>query len=303
MVFRPVGFLHGWIAPGARTRNTGVPACHAATARPAAPRRTSSVSRQKNPKPSDGFPKEYLLPVPRLAKGHVVLGHDERGCCPMLVVGRCSIYEHRPHTCRIFDCRAFSAAGIEAGDHDRERVNQRIHRWRFSHPAARDCKEHCAVQAAAKFLREHTDRFPEGFVPSNPAQLATLSIKVFDVFIDFSGAGGGPSSAPADLNVVRAVIASMRLFEAYGPRKRDAREGFEPPRFVGRTWPALPCRLVLARSRHLLRSMGDEGAGPQARLGIEPAACRMGCSPAFVASSEKRRPNQGNRGPSTWVAK
>jgi hypothetical protein len=162
----------------------------------------------------------------------------------MLTVGRCSIYEYRPHTCRIFDCRAFSAAGIEAGDHGREQVNQRIRRWRFSHPAERDFKEHRTVQMAATFLREHRDRFPEGFVPSNPVQLATLSIKVFDVFVDFSDAAGGPSPAPADLNVARSVIASMRLFEAYGPGRRDAHEAFEPPRFVGqRSWnrPADSC--------------------------------------------------------------
>ena len=35
------------------------------------------------------------------------------GHCPMLVDGRCSIYEHRPRTCRTYDCRVFPAAGLE----------------------------------------------------------------------------------------------------------------------------------------------------------------------------------------------
>src|ERR1700675_3707326 len=42
------------------------------------------------------IPKELLFPAPGLPKGHVLLGYDEKGRCPMLVDGKCSIYEHRP---------------------------------------------------------------------------------------------------------------------------------------------------------------------------------------------------------------
>jgi hypothetical protein len=78
------------------------------------------------------IPKELLFPAPGLPKGHVLLGYDENGCCPMLVDGKCSIYEHRPQTCRGYDCRVFPAAGIEAGDSDKELINLRIRRWKFS---------------------------------------------------------------------------------------------------------------------------------------------------------------------------
>src|SRR5688572_7337692 len=57
------------------------------------------------------IPKALLFPAPGQPRGHVVLGYDERGQCPMLVDDRCSIYEDRPRTCRQFDCRVFVAAG------------------------------------------------------------------------------------------------------------------------------------------------------------------------------------------------
>ena len=134
----------------------------------------------------------------------------------MLADGKCSIYEHRPQTCRSYDCRVFPAAGIEAGESDKELINLRIRRWRFSYPAEGDRREHAAVQAAARFLREHPDCFPDGFVPSNPAQLAVLAIKVYDVFVDYSDA-----KASTDLVVAEAVMERMSQFEASGPRKRD----------------------------------------------------------------------------------
>src|ERR1700680_3946260 len=42
------------------------------------------------------IPAELLFSAPRLPRGHVVLGYDERGHCPMLIDNRCSIYQHRP---------------------------------------------------------------------------------------------------------------------------------------------------------------------------------------------------------------
>src|SRR5947207_512379 len=51
------------------------------------------------------IPPALLFPAPRRPAGHVVMGYDERGHCPMLVEGACSIYEHRPRACRTYDCR------------------------------------------------------------------------------------------------------------------------------------------------------------------------------------------------------
>ena len=42
------------------------------------------------------IPKELLFAAPRLPRGHKLLGYDDRGYCPMLIDGACSIYAHRP---------------------------------------------------------------------------------------------------------------------------------------------------------------------------------------------------------------
>src|SRR5262245_45885670 len=62
------------------------------------------------------IPPALLFPAPQMTRGHVVLGYDERGHCPMLADDGCSIYEHRPRTCRTYDCRVFAAAGVELDD-------------------------------------------------------------------------------------------------------------------------------------------------------------------------------------------
>lgn len=76
------------------------------------------------------IPRELQFPAPGLPDGHVVLGYDARGHCPMLVDGRCSIYDHRPRTCRTYDCRVFAATGVES---DKPAIAQRVARWRFTY--------------------------------------------------------------------------------------------------------------------------------------------------------------------------
>src|SRR4051794_36104 len=93
------------------------------------------------------IPPSLLFPAPRLPRGHVLLGYDERGHCPMLVDGRCSIYEHRPRTCRTYDCRVFPAAGLEP---DQPAVPQHTRRRRFEPPTAADGQRQEAVRADAR---------------------------------------------------------------------------------------------------------------------------------------------------------
>ena len=76
------------------------------------------------------IPAALRFPAPGLPEGHVVLGYDAQGCCPMLVDGECSIYEHRPRTCRTYDCRVFAATGVEP-DPSQAAVAERVRRWRF----------------------------------------------------------------------------------------------------------------------------------------------------------------------------
>jgi Fe-S-cluster containining protein len=100
------------------------------------------------------IPAALLFPAPRLPKGHLLLGYDERGHCPMLVDGRCSIYEHRPRTCRAYDCRIFAATGldIDAEADSKAEIADRVRRWRFSFPADEDRRRHAAVGAAVRSI-------------------------------------------------------------------------------------------------------------------------------------------------------
>ncbi len=157
-----------------------------------APHETQTLAR---------IPAELLFPAPDLPKGNVILGYDEEGRCPMLRDRGCSIYEHRPLTCRSYDCRVFAAAEISA---DRAAITERARRWWFSHPTGEDLDRHAAVAAAARFLRGHGECFPRGVPPDRPAQVALVAIRVHELFLGREGestAGG----AATDLEITRAV--------------------------------------------------------------------------------------------------
>ena len=101
------------------------------------------------------IPAELLVPAPRLPPGNVVLGYDERGHCPMLVDGACSIYAHRPRACRTYDCRVFAATGVEPGD---KRIADRVRSWRFTLEDETDREQAEAVRAAVPAEGQPTQR-------------------------------------------------------------------------------------------------------------------------------------------------
>ena len=129
------------------------------------------------------IPRQLLFPAPRLPRGHVLMGYDERGHCPMLIDDKCSIYEHRPRTCRTYDCRIFPAAGVGVDDDDKILIEQRARRWKFSYPTPADRIRHDAVRAAAAFVQEHPDVVPDAAVAANTMQVAVLAIEHHDIFI------------------------------------------------------------------------------------------------------------------------
>jgi Fe-S-cluster containining protein len=89
-------------------------------------------------------PSALRFPAPGLPEGHVVLGYDEHGRCPMLVDDACSIYDHRPRTCRTYDCRVFAATGVDPGS-AQPAIAERVAAWRF---AVDDRRRWDAVRAA-----------------------------------------------------------------------------------------------------------------------------------------------------------
>ena len=134
-----------------------------------APDETATLSR---------IPRALLFPAPGRPKGHVVLGYDERGHCPMLVDDRCSIYADRPRTCRTYDCRVFAATGVRP--EDKPLVAAQAERWQFVGPTERGD----AMRAAARWLAEHADSLPERVAPRTATQLAVLAVEVHEAFLD-----------------------------------------------------------------------------------------------------------------------
>ena len=156
------------------------------------------------------IPPDLRFPAPGMPAGHVVLGYDRRGRCPMLDDGgRCTIYEHRPLTCRTYDCRVFAAAGVDA---DREQISRRAWRWRFDCPAPHDRDGLAAVRAAAHWIRGHAAAFPGGAVPDDPAQLAVLAVKVAAVFLP----GGAAAEKKGDAAVAAAIVRAAAEGENAG---------------------------------------------------------------------------------------
>lgn len=132
--------------------------------------------------PLSRIPKPLLFPAPGLPKGHLLMGYDEKGHCPMFRDGACSIYADRPRTCRTYDCRIFPATGLAPGD-DKPRIARQAARWRFDFPAAADHADFRALRAAARALQEREAELPPGFVPTNPPQLALVALKVYRAFL------------------------------------------------------------------------------------------------------------------------
>jgi Fe-S-cluster containining protein len=148
-------------------------------------------------------PRQHLAASPD-EPGTMIMGYDSAGHCPMFDGRGCSIYSHRPETCRIYDCRIFTAAGMQAGP-ERTVINQRVARWQFAYPTESDLAEQRAVKAAAAFLRQHPVRFPNGRIPSRPADIAVLAVKAYGVFMD---------NTPDDADAASGIIAACRAFDA-----------------------------------------------------------------------------------------
>jgi uncharacterized protein len=84
------------------------------------------------------IPRALLFPAPGAPAGHLVMGYDERGRCPMLGADGCTIYEHRPRTCRTYDCRVFAATGVTPTGPGQAAIAERAARWRFDLRDAND---------------------------------------------------------------------------------------------------------------------------------------------------------------------
>lgn len=136
------------------------------------------------------------------------MGYDEHGHCPMLKEGSCSIYEHRPLTCRSYDCRIFSATGLKLNDKDKTLISQQVSRWEFDHSETGGNAKQKSLEKAATFLQNKARLFPEGVLPGNPTQRAIMAIKIHELFLE-------EDSAPVDdAHMVEAIIDTQNKFDS-----------------------------------------------------------------------------------------
>jgi len=166
-------WLHGMQAALRGERSSDVPCegctacCRSSQFVHVGPEETETLSR---------IPVELRFPAPRMPAGHVVLGYDEQGRCPMLIGDRCSIYAHRPQACRTYDCRVFPAAGVDPDD-EQALIAERAKRWRFDFSSDDDRAVHAAVSAAAVSIGQRGPRTSEEPPPVNATQLAVAAIE------------------------------------------------------------------------------------------------------------------------------
>lgn len=129
------------------------------------------------------IPRQLLFPAPGAPAGHVLLGYDERGRCPMLGDHGCTIYAHRPRTCRVYDCRVFAATGV-APEADQPLVAAQVRRWRFVAVAPDDDATQDAARRAARFLVTRTDDLPPAARPRTASQRAVAALALHDLFTE-----------------------------------------------------------------------------------------------------------------------
>jgi Fe-S-cluster containining protein len=125
------------------------------------------------------IPPDLLFPAPGRPPGHVLLGYDRTGACPMLVEGACSIYASRPRTCRTYDCRVFAASDLS--ELAPPRIAAQSARWRFADEA--DDVPLAAVRAAGAYLVAHEDALSDFGLDTSGKGIALLAIVLHDLFI------------------------------------------------------------------------------------------------------------------------
>ena len=156
------------------------------------------------------IPTELIFPAPGQGGKQWVMGFDTTGACPMLQNNSCSIYTHRPQTCRDYDCRLFSAAGIsisqfEEGD-AKAGVDRQVKRWRFSYSHPQDQQKHEAIKAAAAFLARHRQQL-DTLEPTTATGLALASLHIYKLFLS------DDISTPATpaLDTVKTALGTSEL--------------------------------------------------------------------------------------------
>jgi len=161
------------------------------------------------------IPRALLFPAPGLPKGHVLMGYDEQGHCPMLVDNQCSIYVDRPQTCRSYDCRIFAATGVPVDQQTQAEIAHRVQAWVFHYECEESRLEHTILKDAAAFLQKNGDLFPQGSLPAHPAQLAALAVRIYRLFSGATAKMSSGRSAMPDAVIAHAIMTALKEPEPF----------------------------------------------------------------------------------------
>lgn len=188
---------------------------------------TASQFIHVGPDESDALahiPDAVLFPAPGRPRGHVLMGYDEHGRCPMFVDGGCSIYDHRPRTCRTYDCRIFPATGVEVGDEpSKAAIAQRAAEWEFHFGDAQAQARRQAMRAAASFVAARAGELFDGAGCPPPTQRAVLAVELHGLFLADSPSNGASAPVQPDVAAVRVQL-TRRSDDVPAPRPARGRE-------------------------------------------------------------------------------
>ena len=173
------------------------------------------------------IPRKLLFSAPGLPKGHLLMGYNDKGECPMLIGNECSIYEDRPQTCRDYDCRVFAATGISVDAQAQPEIADRVRQWVFTYESESSRDEHRNVLETAAFLEGNRDLFPDGILPRYPVQLAALALEVNRLFFALKTKKQMDDCATSNAEIAQAILAALR--EPEPPSKSGSRRRTRVP--------------------------------------------------------------------------
>ncbi len=154
------------------------------------------------------IPQALLVSAPGRPDDRV-MGFDSRGRCPMLVDDACSIYEHRPLTCRRYDCRVFAAAGT-VPEEDKADLGARARRWRFTYQGGEDERRHAATVTAARLLDEHRARLGAA-APVNRTEQAVRAVARHSAVLALDDRYRRSGEHPAEAEILAAISTAADI--------------------------------------------------------------------------------------------
>jgi Fe-S-cluster containining protein len=155
------------------------------------------------------IPRALLFPAPGLPKGHVLMGYNDKGQCPILIDNQCSIYEDRPQTCRDYDCRIFAATGVLVDPQTQSEIAQRVKEWAFNFEKKESCDEDRILKETAAFLDKNRELFPPWSIPTNPVQLAVLAVRIYRLFSSLKSQSHQDASCLSDTAIAEAILTAL----------------------------------------------------------------------------------------------